>query len=278
MTMIHNAILRRRIRPRRRLLLAAAAAAVPLAVLVAGPASAHVTVSSSDASPGGFGKLVFRVPTESAKASTVALSITLPADVPFASVASQARPGWKVTTTDRRLAKPITTDDGFTVDKATATITWTATAGGIPPEQFDEFALSVGPFPDKPAGALFFPAVQTYSDGSVVRWDQPVVAGKAEPEHPAPRLTLTPTAASAANGGAGAGGAMDGVNGTHAAGGAAKSTAANGPASSSGTARTGGAAATGSDSLARWGSGIAVVVAVAALGLALFNRGRTVPA
>jgi uncharacterized protein YcnI len=265
----------RRIPARRRVLLGAAVA-VSLALLVAGPASAHVTVSSPDARPGGFGKLVFRVPTESAKASTVALTITLPADTPFASVASQARPGWKATTTDRHLARPITTDDGFTVDKATATVTWTATAGGIPPQQFDEFALSVGPFPDKPAGPLVFPAVQSYSDGSVVRWDQPLTAGKAEPEHPAPQLTLTSAAAPSAAapstaGSAGGAGAMSGMAGTRAEG-AGQGTPA---AASSGTAA---GSASSSDALARWASGIAVVVAALALGVVLAGRRGRVPA
>ena len=61
------------------------------ALMVLAPAaSAHVTVSSPDASPGGFGKLVFRVPTESETASTVKLSVTLPTDTPFALVSAKS--------------------------------------------------------------------------------------------------------------------------------------------------------------------------------------------
>jgi periplasmic copper chaperone A len=161
-----------------------------LAVAAAGPASAHVVVSSSDAVAGGYGKLEFRVPTESKSAKTVKLTVTLPENAPFGDVSVQTLPGWTVTTTERKLAKPITTDDGFTLDKAVATITWTATAGGVPPGQFEEFNLSVGPFPDRAGQTLAFPTAQTYSDGSVVRWDQPTQAGKPEPEHPAPSLTL----------------------------------------------------------------------------------------
>ena len=60
--------------------LARLSAALITAVLVlsATPASAHVTVSSPDASAGGFGKLVFRVPTESETAATTKIRITLP--------------------------------------------------------------------------------------------------------------------------------------------------------------------------------------------------------
>ena len=35
-----------------------------------------------------------------------------------------------------------------------------------------------------------FPAAQTYSDGTVVNWDQPPLPDGSEPEHPVPMLTL----------------------------------------------------------------------------------------
>ena len=35
------------------------------------------------------------------------------------------------------------------------------------------------------------PATQTYSDGTIVKWDQPTPPGGAEPEHPAPEIALT---------------------------------------------------------------------------------------
>jgi uncharacterized protein YcnI len=169
------------------LIVAAAAVAV---FLSAPPASAHVTVSSPDASPGGFGKLVFRVPTESEKASTTKVTVELPKATPFAFVSSRPIPGWKVTTTERKLDKPVKTE-GFTLTKAVATVTWTAEPGqGLGPGQFDEFELSVGPFPKKP-GSLMLPATQTYSDGQVVRWDQPTPASSEEPEHPAPTLDVS---------------------------------------------------------------------------------------
>jgi periplasmic copper chaperone A len=166
---------------------AAAAAALLLTAL---PASAHVTVSSPDASPGGFGKLVFRVPTESENASTTKVTVQLPRATPFAFVSSRPIPGWKVTTTERRLDKPVKAE-GFTLTKAVGTVTWTAAPGqGLGPGQFEEFELSVGPFPEKPA-SLVLPATQTYSDGQVVQWDQPTPAGGKEPEHPAPTLDVS---------------------------------------------------------------------------------------
>ena len=52
--------------------------------------------------------------------------------------------------------------------------------------------VSAGPLPK--TSSIAFTATQTYSDGTVVKWDQPVVEGGPEPEHPA--LTLEPPAAS----------------------------------------------------------------------------------
>jgi uncharacterized protein YcnI len=178
----------------------AAGLAVGLAVVVltAVPAAAHVTVSSPDAAPGGFGKLVIRVPTESDTASTTKLQVELPADTPFAFVSTKPHPGWTVATTERKLAKPITAE-GFTLTKAVATVTWTAsgTSAGIAPGQFDEFELSLGAFPAD-VDTLSFPTTQTYSDGTVVVWDQPSVEGQDEPEHPVPTLELAAATQAAA--------------------------------------------------------------------------------
>jgi uncharacterized protein YcnI len=154
---------------------------------IAGPASAHVGVSSTDATQGGFGKAVFRVPTESETASTTRLIVTLPKDTPFALISAQSKPGWKVTVKEDKLDQPTKVGD-FELTKAAHTVTWTATGDGIPPSQFDEFAISGGPFPK--AGKMAFTVDQAYSDGTVVSWNQ-VQKGDNEPERPAPTLTLT---------------------------------------------------------------------------------------
>ena len=43
-------------------------------------------------------------------------------------------------------------------------------------------------------GTVLLPATQTYSDGEVVRWDEPTPSSGEEPEHPAPALS-TPSGA-----------------------------------------------------------------------------------
>jgi uncharacterized protein len=164
-------------------------AALLLAVLVlsATPASAHVTVSSPDAQAGGFGKVVFRVPTESDTASTTKLRVTLPADTPFAFVSAQPKPGWKVDVKKAKLDEPIESH-GTTLSEAVRTVTWSTSGQGVAPGEFDEFALSLGQFPD--VDSLSFAAEQTYDDGEVVAWDEPTPEGGEEPEHPAPTLEL----------------------------------------------------------------------------------------
>ncbi|AWB92456.1 YcnI family protein [Aeromicrobium chenweiae] len=155
-------------------------------VAVAAPASAHVGVSSTDASQGGFGKAVFRVPNESDTAATTKLVVTLPEKTPFAFVTAGAKPGWKVEVSKEKLDKP-TKVGSFELTEVVRTITWTATDGGTPTSQFDEFAISGGPFPEQ--DSIAFAAQQTYDDGEVVDWDE-VQKGDTEPEHPAPTMTL----------------------------------------------------------------------------------------
>jgi uncharacterized protein YcnI len=153
-----------------------------------GVASAHVSVSSPDAAPGGFGKLVFRVPNESDTASTVSVRIQIPQEAAMASLRAQPIPGWTVTFTESDLEVPID-NHGQEISTYVSVVEFRAEdGGGIRPGEFQEFALSGGPFPD--VDEVSFPTVQGYSDGSESAWIEPTL-GDAEPEHPAPTLALT---------------------------------------------------------------------------------------
>ena len=175
---------------------------IALAALLvgAGPAFAHVTVSSADARQGGYAVLTFRVPDEEANASTTELVIHFPDTTPIGSVLVQPHPGWT--------AKRVTAASG-----AVTEIDWTAdsAAAAIKPGEFDQFLVSAGPLPK--VKTLAFAAIQTYSDGTVVSWNETAAPGSGEPEHPKPTLTLAPasgatTAPAAASGsGGGDGGA-----------------------------------------------------------------------
>ncbi|OBK53917.1 nuclear export factor GLE1 [Mycobacterium kubicae] len=153
------------------------------AVALASPVWAHVRASSDQAVRGAMAVVTFQVPNESAtSAATTALTVALPN---VGSARAEAVPGWTATL-DRDVASG-----------GVRSVTWTAAPnGGVPPDQFGLFRISLQ-LPD--AATVSFPTTQTYSDGLVVKWDQPPLPGGAEPEHPAPLLTLTAGAAAPAS-------------------------------------------------------------------------------
>lgn len=161
------------------------------------PAFAHVTINPSTAAPGGEGSFEVRVPNEQANADTTMVQLYLPLDHPIASVSVQPTPGWTINVTNTKLTPPIKTDDGE-VTQTVSEITWSG--GKISPGQFQQFGLFLGPMPTG-VNVMRFKALQTYTDHSgktsVVRWiDLPT--GGAEPEHPAPSITLAPATPAAA--------------------------------------------------------------------------------
>ena len=91
-----------------------------------------------------------------------------------------------------------------TIDEAVTSVTFTADGAGLAPHEFAVFNLLLGPVPD--VDSLTFGAVQTYADGEVVSWTDPIPADGEEPEHPAPVLTVS---------GATADGHGHGGDGTH---------------------------------------------------------------
>jgi uncharacterized protein YcnI len=163
----------------------------------AGVASAHVTVAAPGVTAGASdGVITFRVPDESDTASTIGLKLQLPASTPIAGVLVQPHPGWSSTVKQTKLATPIKTDDGE-ITQVISEIDWKAdtAAAGIKPGQFDQFTLIAGKLPDG-MSSLTFKAIQHYSDGTDVAWiDVPAPGSSAEPDHPAPVLSLTATTA-----------------------------------------------------------------------------------
>ena len=154
--------------------------AVATTTLYLGPAaaittaSAHVQATSPDAARGAFATVSFQVPNESTtNAATTAVTVAL---TNVSAVQTEAKPGWSAKV-DRDAAS-----------NAVRSVTWTAAPdAGIRVDQFGVFRISAK-LPD--ADTVSFPTTQTYADGVVVKWDQRPPPGGAEPEHPAPTLTL----------------------------------------------------------------------------------------
>ena len=146
-----------------------------IALSGAAPAWAHVHADADNPAPGTTSTVTFQVPGESENgALTTRLSVKLP-DV--ASARTEVMPGWTATLERDAAAGTV------------RSVTWTADPRvGISSDQFALFRVSV----KLPEGdSVAFPATQTYSDGTVVRWDQAPLPGGGEPEHPAPALSLT---------------------------------------------------------------------------------------
>src|SRR3954470_21535385 len=162
--------------------LAAATAVAALAVPAA--AQAHVTLQPNQAAAGAYTVLDVRVPTERDDASTAKVDVQFPAG--FAAASYQAVPGWRVRVIKKKLATPIKTDDG-PITEGISRMVWTRTsrAGGIKPGQFQDFPISVQ-IPGKAGSTLTFKALQTYSNGEVVRW-----IGAPDADQPAPQVKVT---------------------------------------------------------------------------------------
>jgi len=111
----------------------------------------------------------------------------MPTDHPSSGIHGDAMAGWTTAVENTKLAKPITTYDGH-VNEVVSEVTWTATGPGIQPNEHSTFTLLAGLLPSN-VNSLTFKAIQTYSDGSVVSWIEPVVKGTPAPEHPAPALS-----------------------------------------------------------------------------------------
>ncbi|MCX5557790.1 YcnI family protein [Streptomyces sp. NBC_00038] len=154
----------------------------------AGAAFAHVTVHPESYAKGATdGVLTFRVPNEEDTASTTKVQVYLPTDHPVLGVLVTPEAGWTAQVTTTKLKTPVKTDDG-TITEAVSEITWTG--GRIRHGEYQDFNVAFGQLPDD-ADQLTFKTLQTYSDGSVVRWIEEAEQGGEEPENPAPVLTLT---------------------------------------------------------------------------------------
>ncbi|MEV0891971.1 YcnI family protein [Promicromonospora sp. NPDC050262] len=235
--------------PTRRALAAVPATAV--LVLLPTVAYAHVGVSPDTTAAESYASLTFRVPTESDNASTEQLVVDLPTDTPFLSVTPRSLPGWDVEVEVEKLDEPFEVE-GATVDEAPARVTWTAQKGHeVPPHEYQEFAVRVGALPAE-GTEVVLPAHQTYTDGSVVDWDDLVGDDGKEPEAPAPVFTTT-----AAEGGGH--GATAGHTDTAAAGADGAAAAADEPAV---------------DPVGRWLGGAGILVGAVGIGVALVTRRR----
>jgi hypothetical protein len=164
------------VRARYRVMTVGAIAGFAVAGL-AGPALAHVEVSADKTQAGATDvTLTFTGEAENPRAGIKTERVVLPEGIaPTDVILIKAPAGW---TFARR-------SDGFTVGgKALKTGTdavWSVKIAKLPAD----------------ATRLSFKTLETYGDGEVDRWIEIQEQGQAEPDHPAPLLTLKPAASTA---------------------------------------------------------------------------------
>jgi uncharacterized protein len=184
--------------------LRAAALSAAVACLAAVPAQAHVTVHPNVVPAGGFTVLNLRVPNERDKAKTTKVDVKFPPGFLFVSYAPVS--GWAGKITYRKLAKPVTVF-GEKVSQEADRAIFTTKGKGLAAGQFIEFPLSVA-VPDKAQSPLTFKALQTYSNGEVVRW-----IGAPDADQPAPQVAVQGAKEPIADYPAGAANAVEGDGG-----------------------------------------------------------------
>jgi hypothetical protein len=150
----------------------------------AGPAFADVTVSPAGEPAGASGVLTFRVSDDASDAGTTVFELDLPDDHPLLGVVPASKFGWDMAVERAATAGP-------TAGRVTRVI-WTSlsTTTAIQPGHVANFSIGVRRFPvDTPVVRIR--ALQTWSNGDVVEWLEPLLPGGPTPLHPALQIALT---------------------------------------------------------------------------------------
>jgi uncharacterized protein YcnI len=158
-----------------RKLLVAGAVVAGVVALGAGPAFAHMEIErEGEVGSNGVVTAQVTVPNEEAPASTTQVELVFPGQPALTNVQPTAVPGWTAT-----------------VQKsASGNVTGIVWAGGkLSGTAKVVFPFTLGPIPADTT-TITFKGLQTYDNGTVVRWIEPTPAGGPEPEHPSPVLIV----------------------------------------------------------------------------------------
>jgi uncharacterized protein YcnI len=213
---------------------------------LAGPALAHVEVSADKTTAGAENvTLTFNGEAENDKAGISGERVVLPEGIEPSSVTLVSAPaGWKFAAGA----------DGFTVSGKALKIGQDAV-----------WKIKIAKLPDGQT-RLSFKTLETYGDGSVVRWIEIQEQGQDEPDHPAPLVTLKPGPSTA-------------PATTSATPSAAPTTDATTPAAAPSTTAVAATPADDDSGRSTWWIWVVVaVVIVAALGFVLVRRRGGTPA
>jgi periplasmic copper chaperone A len=160
-----------------------------LALAVAGPASAHVTVTPSTTAAGAYTILTVSVPHGCDGSATTKVAISIPDDI--VEVTPTRNAFYDVQKVQTKLDPPQTAEDGDSITEKVSQVVYTAKTP-LPDGERDSFELSLQ-IPEGDAGkTLTFPAIQTCEKGETA-WTEVPAAGQSEDdlEHPAPSFEVT---------------------------------------------------------------------------------------
>ncbi|MGI5237829.1 YcnI family protein [Dactylosporangium sp. CA-139066] len=230
-------------------------AGLVVALGLAAPASADVSVTPGEAAQGDAADLTFRITNESRTASITAVEVQLPADTPIAEVYPVSVADWAPAMTNTKIDKPVESLHGYQVTDVTTAVKWVAMPDrALAPGDTTELYLAIGPLPA--VAQLSFGVVLSNSDGTQVRW---TAASGTPGEHPAPVLVLKAAPAGQGGHAAGHGGATP-------------------EATAAAEAGDGGGDATGGGSYLGWSLlALLLVAAICVVGLALDRRRTAAP-
>lgn len=184
-----------RARSAARALVAVALTVAPV-IGIATSAAGAVAAEPSAVAPGDVATFAFQVVNDRAPAATTRVEIDFPSQPAIVNLDAVPVAGWTIRMERRDLAHPVHTPDGPAND-AVRRVIWTG--GPLRGAEIVRFTVHAGPI-GASVRHVAFTAVQTYDNGTVVRWrDDP---GKTPSRHPAPYLDVSRYAPSRAPGAA----------------------------------------------------------------------------
>jgi len=159
-----------------------------LAIALASPASAHITLEQAQAAAGAPYRIVLRVPHGCEGAATIKIDVKLPEGIIAAKPMPKA--GWQLEIGKGAYAREYSFYHGMTLKDGAREISWSG--GRLPDDYYDEFVISAFVAKELSPGPLYFRVKQTCEKGEA-DWSQIPAAGESPHalRFPAPALDVT---------------------------------------------------------------------------------------
>ncbi|MCW2786054.1 MAG: hypothetical protein JWP74_2571 [Marmoricola sp.] len=166
-----------------------AAVLVGGAFALAGPASAHVTISPPAGNAGEYTIATVSVPHGCDGSATTRVAIQVPKEL--VSITPTRNPFWTVSKKMEHLSTPVKDSEGNEITERVAQVVYTAKTP-LPDGYRDAFDLAFQ-VPKLTGKTIYFPTIQTCEKGQTA-WVQIAPKGADEPEYPSPSLLILPPA------------------------------------------------------------------------------------